>query len=395
MIEPSRRLKGVLPGHTPPQPGELLSSWIIRLAIQNGLKAHSLCQLIWRDHPVWNRDIDNSAPTELLDAMSRATGQSVELVRDLTLSSYEGRVFERHNPTGYTRWLLPLGIYHRTRKRHGQQFCPSCLDEGVPYFRKAWRLAFVVACERHCAPLSDRCRCGAPVSFHRADIGRLDAVPTRSSFLCCFLCGEDLRASCGDPVDLAVLSAALEAQRTCNEALRSGYAEIPQGRMIASMLYFDGLHQLLRILVAARKANELRVTISDWRHGNGDDLEVGVSSVERIDAKNRLILMALVSEWLRGWPAAFVESCERTGLTASDIYRDMPQVPYWLASVVEESLNRSTYSPTLPEIRNAIAYLRRCELAVNKTNVSRLLGAHDAFRKRGLSYLLLDDSARD
>jgi hypothetical protein len=34
------------------------------------------------------------------------------------------------------------------------------------------------------------------------------------------------------------------------------------------------------------------------------------------------------------------------------------------------------------------AYLRKQELVVNSSSVSRLLGTRDVFRKRGLSYLL-------
>ena len=104
--------------------------------------------------------------------------------------------------------------------------------------------------------------------------------------------------------------------------------------------------------------------------------------------------MALVGAWLRDWPKSFVESCQTVGLTASDVYRDAPRVPYWLASVTEEYLNRSTYSPTLPEIQSAIAYLRSRDLVVNKISVSRLSGTHDPFRKRHLEYLLGDRKAR-
>ena len=27
------------------------------------------------------------------------------------------------------------------------QFCPACLSEGVPYFRRVWRMAFYRVCE--------------------------------------------------------------------------------------------------------------------------------------------------------------------------------------------------------------------------------------------------------
>jgi hypothetical protein len=387
MSGPRAQLRGVLPGHTLPLTDELLSSWIVRLAIQNGLKVHALCQLVWRGGAVWNRDIDNSAPPELMEAFSRATGQSVDAIRGLTMASYEGRVFERHNPNGYTSWVLPLGVYHRTRKRHGLQFCPDCLDEKI-YFRKRWRLAFMVACDKHLTVLSDRCVCGASINFHRRDIGSGDFGSKRTDMLRCFRCDTDLRIARAPTVDLMLLASALQLQRACTDALECGFAEIA-GAAIPAVLYFAGVHQVLRILFTWKEPKILHVALGYFQPL---DIELGTGKVERVEAQNRVVLMALASQWMSGWPERFVSVCRQAGVRASDVYRDLPRLPYWLASVVEEHLRGGTYSPTLPEIRNAIAYLRKRDMAINKASVSRLLGGRDVFRKRDLSHLLREDA---
>lgn len=387
----------LLPGHTWPRPHELLSSWLVRLAAQNGFKLHTFSRLIWPEGSIWNRDIDNSAPDELLNALALRSGQSFDRVRATTLKSYEGAVFERHNPNGNTPWILPLGIYHRTRTKSGLQFCPQCLDENPPYFRKHWRLAYVVVCPSHKRFLVDRCACGAPVNFHRGSLGDRHVIRIKlESIRRCYRCNEDLRRCEGDLGDLALLCASLDAQERCIIALREGQITIGHERLRCN-LFFAGLRQLLQILATGRNSDLLRGAVTKWRALS--DFKPGfsgkISAIERLPCGDRAALMAMVGDWFTDWPHSFIEACDAAGLTSTDICRNMQYVPYWLAAIAQEHFNRSTYSPTLPEIRNAIAYMRKRDLEVNRTSVSRLLGSSDAFRKRKLHYLLEPESRHD
>ncbi|MDQ3818853.1 MAG: TniQ family protein, partial [Acidobacteriota bacterium] len=135
----------------------------------HGLKLHTFCTLLWDKRPIWNRDIDKCADDGILTVLEQRTGTPFERVRASTLAAYEGALYERHNAFGNTFWIMPLGIYHRIRRMHGVQYCPSCLEEDkTPYFRRAWRLAFVTVCAKHRRLLLDACpRCDGPVNFHR------------------------------------------------------------------------------------------------------------------------------------------------------------------------------------------------------------------------------------
>lgn len=216
------------PVHLKPQADELLSSWLMRLAAAHALKLHTFCALTWtRRKQIWNRDIDKCADESILNLLVEKTGTRPEVVARTTLAAYEGYLYERHNPYGNTRWIMPVGVYHRTRRRHGLQFCPRCLaEDDAPYYRRSWRLAFVTFCERHGTTLSDRCpRCYAPVNFHRNELGHR-AKWAADSVTLCHACGYDLReTSEAQPTGLADCRI-LEFQRGLTDATKSGWVEI-------------------------------------------------------------------------------------------------------------------------------------------------------------------------
>jgi hypothetical protein len=138
------------PVHIKPKEDELLSSWLVRLAMAQGLKLHTFCSITWPLKQIWNRDIDRSASAELLETLSKKTATPVERVRATTLAAYESALYEEHKSLGPAAWITPIGVYHRIHTKCGLQFCLLCLAEDEePYYRRKWRLAFMVACEKH------------------------------------------------------------------------------------------------------------------------------------------------------------------------------------------------------------------------------------------------------
>ena len=105
------------PWRPEPLPDELLSSWLRRVALGNSPKVHTFCNAVWPGLQIWNRDIDCLAPEVLLEALALGTGQPTSRVRQTTFGSLEGVLFEQVRVTGPTEWVLPVGVYHRTRRR--------------------------------------------------------------------------------------------------------------------------------------------------------------------------------------------------------------------------------------------------------------------------------------
>lgn len=184
------------PAHPRPLPGEALSSWFIRCAHANGMKAQTFAvRNFGQERQLWNRDIDRHAPEWLLQTMSERTAVPLYLIEKMTARLFEGRLYQTKNSSGQLRWWLPLNLYHRTYRNFGVQYCPACLaEDAIPYFRLGWRLAFYTFCPKHQILLHDRCHhCHQPVAFHRVELGKanvLDAGDMNHCWNCAVLLSE-------------------------------------------------------------------------------------------------------------------------------------------------------------------------------------------------------------
>jgi hypothetical protein len=67
-------------------------------------------------------------------------------------------------------------------------FCPECLKEPIPFYRRAWCLAFVTICGVHRVELQRGCAaCGALIRFEHVPVNQLLAT--------CHNCAYDLTAA--------------------------------------------------------------------------------------------------------------------------------------------------------------------------------------------------------
>jgi hypothetical protein len=169
------------PIHPKPLPDELFSCWLLRIARGYAMTIQQFCALIWPGQIIWSKDLDRTAPANVLHLLSVRTGTAYEAVVATTLAQYEqsliqsdGQVFD--------------SLYFVRRQKDVVRFCPRCLSEDtVPYFRRQWRLAFISVCPRHQCALADCCsECGAFCEPAKAPMNS-------ASLAACYKCGSDLR----------------------------------------------------------------------------------------------------------------------------------------------------------------------------------------------------------
>lgn len=306
------------PIHPQPLPDELLSSWMIRVARDNGFKVHSFYAAHFgRERQIWNRDIDHHAPAWLLDGLEAHTGVQRSRLEAMTLRAFESVVFERFNEGGNTRFLMPLGIFHRTRRAYGQQFCPLCLTEDkTPFLRRRWRLALEVVCVQHGVLLQDRCgSCGSPLAPHRADMRATSTFARRSSLRQC--------GHCRCNVVAAAVKASREAiatQQGIDRVLDLGYATLFNKGAVYSHLYFDGLRHLMIGLAA----------LSAFPGQSGSFERAGIC-----DRLQRLQAAVVLAD---DWPNRFLGFCAQVKAPYAAFTKDGAEIPYWLASVLRQQL---------------------------------------------------------
>ena len=378
-----------------PKDDELLSSWLVRLASAHSLKLHSFCALVWsRDKQIWNRDIDKCADPSVVTLLAEKTATPRDLAANTTLASYEGYLYERHNPYGNTQWIMSVGVYHRIRTGYGLQFCPRCLSDGADtevYYRRAWRLAFVTFCEQHRVSLLDRCpRCSAAINFHRNELGdRRKWMP--ESVTLCHACRYDLRETPVDLVERPSDCRILEFQQSLTKIMQRGWAQVPEHGTVYSHLYFTVLRQLMKICATGKRAARLREAL---RRELRIETPVSTSTnrypeIERLDILERRKLLAMARHLLDEWPRTFIQICQANKVWSAALLRDLDPSPFWYWSVVHDYLYRVSYTPSDREIRSAIDHLNRTGVQLSKKSVSRCLGTNnDVFRKRRTGDLL-------
>lgn len=367
----------VWPIHLKPQEDELLSSWLVRLARVYGIKTHSFCSSIWPGKSIWNRDIDRLADAEVLSTLADKTATPYERVYETTLRAFEGRLWEKYNPIGNNPWLMPIGIYHRERRLWGLQYCPRCLmSDEDPYFRRAWRLAFVTVCEKHCSKLRDKCpKCSAPLNFYRNQY-------EVNSITYCSECGYDLRKAI--PLNAKEMESQVRHQRNILMVLQSGWYDIPDFGRVHSLLFFPVYHQIARLMATGRKSKQIQTAMKRL-------VSVPIISacfwgsnkyVETLFVDDRYSCFAMANWILDEWPDRFVAFCFENDILSSDLLRDMKSIPLWYFKTVHDYLYRPDYSPSDEEIMHCLDHLKKEKYSITETNISKLLGLKNVFRKR-------------
>jgi hypothetical protein len=93
-----------------PQPDELLSCWLIRLAHGHGLKVQTFSNLLFgHRRQVWNRDVDRLGPSWLIEELSHRTGTPMSAAKATCLRAYEGVLFQsfKLSPDGHFKFPHP------------------------------------------------------------------------------------------------------------------------------------------------------------------------------------------------------------------------------------------------------------------------------------------------
>ena len=297
----------------PPLPGELLTSCLARNALAHGTSPTRFLSLFWPREQPWAHDLDRDlaglAPPGgrpgapgWPDVLAANLGIPRDAVMDATLAAYRGRLADgAPNARGGTPLLLSAGLAARKRRCHALQFCPSCLGEGVPHFRRGWRLAFAVACPRHGCPLRDACPwCDAVVAPHRTMTARITD---------CHCCGRPLEGSPA-PVAPGATPAPVAALQEALTGHLTGEGRTPVGPWTGRPALI-GVRALIGVAASRRLHPLLRAALGLPPAALPPDVRLHFEML-RMDA--RLTLLETVAAWIADWPAGFRAGAEGAGM---------------------------------------------------------------------------------
>jgi hypothetical protein len=352
-----------------------MSSWMVRLAFANGYPLHTFyaCLLGYRGS-IWNRDVDRHPPPPLLNILAHHTGQSTEALYSMTLAAYEGVIFEHLPHVGNAAWILPVGVFHRTRRRAGLQFCPRCLeDDLITYYRRSWRLALCAMCERHLCVMQENCpKCKATIAFYRHGIGRGKEISSQNLRLC-HMCGFDLSQAPSFIPDWPDIRSLNNFKKIIGQ-FECGYWPNGSNTSYFGIPYFHGIRVLVSV-INGRNGLRLRHQLS---RAIGVNIVQGSSrsglDFEYLTAAERLSLLLAVTWLMDEWPARFVDICSEANFTRSRLAEEVSALPFWLAQVADDFLDNRLLLPSSQEVMSACTYLMSSQQEVSPQTLGSLLG---------------------
>jgi hypothetical protein len=319
-----------------PERGESLTSWLVRISHRFALRPYSFGLIMWRGVAIWNRDIDGLSNPIIWQRLAEANRVSSAAAHGTTISSLAGRVFDQHVPNGKTKHLLRLGVFHRSRRRYGQQFCPHCLaSDPDPYYRLKWRLAFTVACTTHRRAMLDRCQsCGHPVEFHRGD-------PLKTSIVQCHACKGRLDRQRSPAVSPVVL----DLQAHLESAISKGHTQFSNISRFRSVDLLSVYSQILRVVSTGPRSQSLRDVLSLLYGTDPSPLkfQTRAREFEVLDIENRMRLVEMCAPLLLDWPDRFVQACRKASFWTSWALRDGKDLPAAYEHVARVYLNGSAF----------------------------------------------------
>lgn len=342
-----------------PRPHELLSSWLHRLALANATRDHTMCKTMWPGAEVWARDLDRSLPPLLMPVLSMWTGVSETALSRMQLTRWMGYLAEDIPPNGHAPWILPLGIYHRIRRRPGLLFCPACLSEDDADAVWMWRLAWTVSCRRHRLDLFDACpHCNTPYMPHRSAPSLLGRMP-------CTGCGRDLAKLQQQPSPVW----AWQFQQRMETALLEGRTQIA-GRGYFALPFFAGLRSLASRLLTGTGAE---LAMRSVARPCPAVLRTGHLVEWQPYDRRRWVLEAC---WtlLQDWPTTFLEAARRVGHRHHAVDRVPQEDVFWLKEGLDKLEGCRQRQVTEPEACAIADWLRSQGAAVTWNAVLHVAG---------------------
>lgn len=169
-------------GIAEPMPGEVFSSWVHRSSITSRLPLKKL-KSIWRIR------------SSLYWIDCRAMPLDVEPISAVINHLHIERVSDTLWPlqTYLRKWRGLSLTSEPLERRPIYRYCAECLKgDEIPFFRKAWRLAFNYVCVEHGVLLRNSCpACNKKIDLNRERVNKTFDRPTLILRYCQF-CGADL-----------------------------------------------------------------------------------------------------------------------------------------------------------------------------------------------------------
>lgn len=158
---------------TPIQKGEILSSWLIRSALDMGCSPLALVNMLWKEWRALTIDIDRGLNSTKLDVLLMHCFESkISIEQTMLTSAFPALASLDYKKGQPIPWLLVLGTRNRSNVS-GRQVCSQCFNDMniPPFLRLNWRFGWHIGCDIHHTILMDHCpQCGIAIQPTKTDL---------------------------------------------------------------------------------------------------------------------------------------------------------------------------------------------------------------------------------
>ena len=339
---------------------ESLSSWRQRSGLENGFHRFPL------NRNEKNRDPDRLPEETDIDWIQHSLSVERQSLEKMTADYWIGNAKTRLS--GKIRWLIALEANGNSISS-GSMFCPMCLREDVtPYYRIAWRFAFVTSCHTHGRTLLDRCpQCRERIWPTASEFKRRKGwLPVHY----CSSCRSDLSAfsSIEQPGSFRSVWPALRSDQLPNSiAQASNRYDYLQGLWVVSQFLMRRRSEKLRDKLRQSVFPELAI---DYFKAH---------TIEQLNVIQRQPVIQAATWLLESWPHRFVEVAQHSGVQRHHFGEILHIAPAWFQTIVSENLTVRHYRAiSLNQATEMIDRLKFTNPKTTKADVRRALGISES-----------------
>lgn len=303
---------------TPIKRGEILSSWLIRAALDLGCSPLLLVEALWGNWRALTIDLDRGVNANRLDLLLAHCFESKQTILKTMLSSI---VFEL-NQKPNNSWILVLGQRNRSNFA-GRQVCTECLkgDGSSPYLRLMWRMSWHSCCEKHRVELIDHCpACETTIQPFKVDL-------EHGSLAICTSCGYNFIKHKSQDTD----SNKLEFQKDADSVLKTGRGFYNKQSISSSEWFAIARAWLseIRLLIDSKNIHLIQMFNS-----LGVDLEVPFPitplSFEYLNTHERALLLSILNQIMKIPCDLIVKRSYDYGITNASFWDSRKPLPIQL-----------------------------------------------------------------
>jgi hypothetical protein len=146
-----------------------------------------------------------------------------------------------------------------------------------------------------------------------------------------------------------------------------------------SLEYLDALAEICQLFLRRTTNRRIASSGSQWSPLAEHLFQKRVGNqVQRLDVETRREVVRSASEALANWPRAFLDFTQATGLSEVHFSESLPELPRWMAQLIDEDLRRQRRGITAIDVERQVAELQKDGRPINAAEVERAFGVSQA-----------------